>query len=84
MLIARVLRHAPYDGLLGRPVSHSLSTAMHNAALAALEADAVYLPLAGRIDGRTRTPVYTPPCFESEASTSMACFASCTGTKRWS
>jgi shikimate dehydrogenase len=33
-------------GVLGRPVSHSLSPAMHNAAFAAAELDAVYLPLA--------------------------------------
>ncbi|MEW5980839.1 MAG: type I 3-dehydroquinate dehydratase [Acidobacteriota bacterium] len=34
-------------GLFGRPVSHSLSPAMHNAALGELGLDAVYLPLAG-------------------------------------
>jgi 3-dehydroquinate dehydratase/shikimate dehydrogenase len=34
-------------GLFGQPVSHSLSPAMHNAALAELGLDAVYLPLAG-------------------------------------
>jgi shikimate dehydrogenase len=32
-------------GVLGRPVRHSLSPAMHNAAFAALGLDAVYLPL---------------------------------------
>lgn len=32
-------------GLLGWPVSHSLSPAMHNAAAAALQLDVVYLPL---------------------------------------
>lgn len=32
-------------GLLGRPVSHSVSPAMHNAAFAAAALDAVYLPL---------------------------------------
>jgi 3-dehydroquinate dehydratase/shikimate dehydrogenase len=32
-------------GLLGRPVSHSVSPAMHNAAFAAADLDAVYLPL---------------------------------------
>ncbi len=33
-------------GVIGRPVSHSLSPAMHNAAFAAAGLDAVYLPLA--------------------------------------
>jgi 3-dehydroquinate dehydratase/shikimate dehydrogenase len=33
-------------GVVGRPVAHSLSPPMHNAAFAALDLDAVYLPLA--------------------------------------
>lgn len=33
-------------GILGRPVSHSVSPAMHNAAFKAASLDAVYLPLA--------------------------------------
>lgn len=33
-------------GVLGRPVSHSVSPAMHNAAFRAAHRDAVYLPLA--------------------------------------
>ena len=33
-------------GVLGRPVSHSVSPAMHNAAFGAVHLDAVYLPLA--------------------------------------
>src|SRR5687768_1528618 len=33
-------------GVLGKPVSHSVSPAMHNAAFRALHRDAVYLPLA--------------------------------------
>jgi 3-dehydroquinate dehydratase/shikimate dehydrogenase len=33
-------------GIVGRPVAHSLSPAMHNAAFAALGLDAVYVPLA--------------------------------------
>jgi 3-dehydroquinate dehydratase/shikimate dehydrogenase len=37
-------------GLLGRPVSHSVSPAMHNAAFAATHQDAVYLPLPAASD----------------------------------
>lgn len=33
-------------GILGRPVAHSLSPAMHNAAFQALELEAVYVPFA--------------------------------------
>ncbi len=33
-------------GVLGKPISHSVSPAMHNAAFRALNLDAVYLPLA--------------------------------------
>jgi 3-dehydroquinate dehydratase/shikimate dehydrogenase len=33
-------------GVVGRPVSHSISPAMHNAAFRAIHLDAVYLPLA--------------------------------------
>ena len=33
-------------GILGKPVSHSVSPAMHNAAFRAVHLDAVYLPLA--------------------------------------
>ena len=33
-------------GILGKPVSHSVSPAMHNAAFRAAHLDAVYLPLA--------------------------------------
>jgi 3-dehydroquinate dehydratase/shikimate dehydrogenase len=33
-------------GILGRPVSHSVSPAMHNAAFRAARLDAIYLPLA--------------------------------------
>jgi 3-dehydroquinate dehydratase/shikimate dehydrogenase len=38
--------HTAIYGVLGRPVSHSLSPAVHNAAFRALRLDAVYLPLA--------------------------------------
>jgi 3-dehydroquinate dehydratase / shikimate dehydrogenase len=41
----RVGAATPLFGVLGRPVSHSLSPVMHNAGLAALGIDAVYLPL---------------------------------------
>ena len=34
-------------GLMGRPISHSLSPALHNAAMAEFGLDAVYVPLAG-------------------------------------
>jgi 3-dehydroquinate dehydratase / shikimate dehydrogenase len=36
----------PLYGLFGRPVSHSVSPAMHNAAYDSLSIDAVYVPLA--------------------------------------
>jgi len=38
--------HTRVYGLVGKPVSHSLSPAMHNAAFQAAQIDAVYLPLA--------------------------------------
>lgn len=37
--------HTAIYGVLGRPVHHSVSPAMHNAAFRALHLDAVYLPL---------------------------------------
>ena len=36
-------------GIIGWPVSHSLSPAIHNAAFAAMGLDWVYVPLPGRI-----------------------------------
>jgi len=36
--------HTDLYGLVGRPISHSVSPVMHNAALAATRLDAVYLP----------------------------------------
>jgi 3-dehydroquinate dehydratase/shikimate dehydrogenase len=43
---ATVGRDTALYGVVGRPIAHSLSPAMHNAAFAALGLDAVYLPLA--------------------------------------
>ncbi len=40
-------------GVIGWPVAHSLSPAIHNAALARADINAVYLPLAVRPDGST-------------------------------
>jgi shikimate dehydrogenase len=37
----------PVYGVLGRPVAHSLSPALHNAAFVASGLDAIYVPLAG-------------------------------------
>lgn len=42
---SRIERHADVYGVVGNPVMHSLSPAMHNAGFAALGIDAVYLPL---------------------------------------
>ena len=42
----RITGRTAIYGLLGRPVSHSVSPAMHNAAFRASHIDAVYLPLA--------------------------------------
>ncbi|MCK6474975.1 MAG: shikimate dehydrogenase [Planctomycetes bacterium] len=39
----------PVYGVIGSPIAHSLSPAMHNAALAALNLDGVFLPF--RVDG---------------------------------
>ncbi len=41
-----ITAHTAVYGLLGKPVSHSVSPAMHNAAFGAAGLDAVYLPLA--------------------------------------
>jgi len=43
---SRVGRDTAIYGVLGKPVSHSVSPAMHNAAFRATGLDAVYLPLA--------------------------------------
>jgi 3-dehydroquinate dehydratase/shikimate dehydrogenase len=43
---ARVGADTALYGLWGRPLAHSLSPALHNAAFAALGTDAVYVPLA--------------------------------------
>ncbi len=43
---SRVGAETAFYGVLGKPVSHSVSPAMHNAAFRALDLDAVYLPLA--------------------------------------
>jgi 3-dehydroquinate dehydratase/shikimate dehydrogenase len=42
----RITARTGIYGVLGRPVSHSVSPAMHNAAFRAAHHDAVYLPLA--------------------------------------
>ena len=42
----RIEAHTAIYGILGRPVSHSVSPAMHNAAFRDAHIDAVYLPLA--------------------------------------
>ena len=42
---ARIRRDTAVYGVLGRPVSHSLSPAMHNAGFAALGLNAAYVPL---------------------------------------
>ena len=39
-------RRTPIYGVVGRPVMHSLSPAMHNAAFVSMGVDGVYLPLA--------------------------------------
>lgn len=43
--VRRVTRKTLVYGVLGSPVSHSVSPAMHNAGFDALDLDAVYLPL---------------------------------------
>lgn len=42
----RLTRKTDLYGVVGRPIMHSLSPAMHNAAFSAVAEDAVYLPLA--------------------------------------
>ena len=42
----RIGAHTEIYGVLGKPVSHSVSPSMHNAAFRATHRDAVYLPLA--------------------------------------
>lgn len=42
----RLTAHTALYGVVGRPIMHSLSPSMHNAAFRALQIDAVYLPLA--------------------------------------
>lgn len=42
----RIGAHTAIYGVLGKPVSHSVSPSMHNAAFRAANLDAVYLPLA--------------------------------------
>lgn len=43
---SRVTSSTPLYGVVGRPVMHSMSPAMHNAAFRAARLDAVYVPLA--------------------------------------
>ncbi|MGH9175803.1 MAG: type I 3-dehydroquinate dehydratase, partial [Vicinamibacterales bacterium] len=67
-------------GVVGRPVAHSLSPAMHNAAFKAARLDAVYLPLAAAdfadfqwfaevmgIEGASVTAPFKVDAFESAA-----------------
>jgi 3-dehydroquinate dehydratase/shikimate dehydrogenase len=42
--VENITRHSEIFGLMGMPVSHSLSPRMHNAAFAAAGKDAVYIP----------------------------------------
>ena len=44
--VQAVTAHTAVYGVVGRPVEHSLSPTMHNAAFAAADLDAVYVPLA--------------------------------------
>jgi 3-dehydroquinate dehydratase/shikimate dehydrogenase len=44
--ISRLTERTELYGVVGRPIMHSLSPAMHNAAFRAVARDAVYLPLA--------------------------------------
>lgn len=46
--VDRCRANTPVFGVVGRPIAHSLSPAIHNAAFADLAMDAVYLPLAAR------------------------------------
>lgn len=43
--IDRIDRHTEVFGIIGNPVSHSLSPRIHNAAFAVSEANAVYIPI---------------------------------------
>ena len=54
--LSAVTGHTTLVGVIGWPVEHSLSPAMHNAAFAALEEDGVYVPfpvidVAGAVTG---------------------------------
>jgi shikimate dehydrogenase len=58
-MVQPISGHTALVGVLGDPVRHSLSPAMHNAALAALELDWVYLALPAR--RRSSSPSWCGP-----------------------
>jgi 3-dehydroquinate dehydratase / shikimate dehydrogenase len=58
--INQLTRETQITGLIGNPVSHSVSPAMHNAAFAALNLDFVYLPIEVKDFGEFFTRFVSP------------------------